>query len=138
MRVNLRLVVLALLCGATAVALASDKPVDLTGADADKFRSQVGHTVILRGRLEEGKEGATLLGATPNNVVFYVVPEMPPSGIYSYPATWERLLHRQVQLTGELKFRSFDRSKTRPYVQVPSDYFYMVLQRTRIDRSGSK
>jgi hypothetical protein len=138
MRVKIYLIIFALLAAGVAVTQSADKPTDLTGADTNKFKSQVGHTVILRGRLEDGKEGPCLLGATPDNVVFYVIPEMPPSGIYSYPKTWTRLMHQQVRLTGELRFRSFDRSKAGPSVQVPSDYFYMVLQHTKIERVESK
>ena len=60
MRMRMCLIICALWAAAVAVAQTTDKPIDLTGADANKFRSQVGHTVILRGRLEEGKEGAAL------------------------------------------------------------------------------
>jgi hypothetical protein len=138
MHMKIYLVILVFLAATVAVTPSEDKPVDLSGADANEFRSHVGHTVILRGRLEHGKEGPCLWGATPNNVVFYVIPEMPPSGVYSYPEAWTRLIHQQVRLTGELRFRSFDRSKAPPSVQVPSDYFYMVLQHTKIERVESK
>jgi hypothetical protein len=51
-------------------------------------------------------------------------------------------MHQQVRLTGELGFRAFDHRKFRDkegrYVQVPPDYFYMVLQRTKIERVESK
>ncbi|SRR5216684_3147700 len=140
MRMKIYLIIFALLAAAVGVTPSADKPIDLTGADANKFGSQVGHTVILRGRLEQGKEGPCLLGATPNNVVFYVIPEMPPSGVYSYPKTWTRLMHQQVRLTGELRLRSYhgpDRSKGGT-VQVAPDYFYMELQRTKIERVESK
>lgn len=117
---------------------AADKPVDLTGSDASAFRSALGHTVSLRGRLEQGMQGPCLLGATPTNVVFYVIPDMPARGGYSYPETWTRLMHQRVRLTGELKFRSFDRSRAGPMEQTPPDYYYTVLQRTRIERVESK
>ena len=139
MRMKICLTIFALLTAAVAVTPPPDKPIDLTEANANKFRSQVGHTVILRGRLEDGKQGL-LLGA--KNVAVYVIPEMPPSGIYSYPKTWTRLMHQQVQITGELRFRSFDHSKALDKegrsVQLPPDYFYMVLQRTKIERIESK
>jgi hypothetical protein len=118
---------------ALAAAQAADTPTDLTGADASKFRSELGHTVSIRGRLESGMQGPCLFGATPTNVVFYVIVEMPPSGSYSYPEIWARLMHQQVRLTGELRFRSFDRSKVGPLDQIPPDYYFMVLQRTRIE-----
>jgi len=122
---------------AIAVARAAGQSVDLTGADASKFRSHLGQTVSLRGRLEQGMQGPSLFGATPTNVAFYVIPEMPASGGYSYPTTWTRLMHKQVRLTGELKFRSFDRNKAGPFDQIPPDYYYMVLQRTKIERVES-
>src|SRR5882672_7017935 len=99
MRMKIYLTVFALLAAALAATPAADKPIDLTGADANKFRSQVGNTVILRGRLGDGKQGL-FWGTTPNHVLFYVIPEMPPSGVYSYPKTWTRLMHQQVRLTG--------------------------------------
>ena len=123
---------------AMAIARAGDKPVDLTGADAHKFKLQLGHTVSLRGRIEQGMQGPCLFGSTPTNVVFYVIPDMPANGVYSYPDAWTRLMHQQVRITGELKFRSFDRSKVAPLDQIPPDYYYMVLQRTLIERVESK
>jgi hypothetical protein len=138
MRMKICLIIFALLAAAVAVTPSTDKPIDLTGADASQFKSQVGHTVILRGRLEDGKQGL-LLGA--KNVAVYVIQEMRPRGVYSYPKTWTRLMHQQVRLTGELRFRSFDQSKDPSKggtVQVPPDYFYMVLERTKIERVESK
>lgn len=126
------LCILALLATAAAVAQSADTPVDLTGADANKFSSEVGHTVILRGRLEQGKEGLALSGEPPNDI--YVIPDIPPSGVYSYPKTWTRFIRQQVRLTGELKFRSFKQPEGRIAIQVPPDYFYMVLQHTKIER----
>ena len=60
---------------------------------------------------------------------------MSSSGVYSYPKTWTRFLHQQVRLTGELRFRSFKQPKGKSVVvvQIPPDYFYMVLQRTKIE-----
>ena len=134
MRMKTCLIIFTLLAAAVAVTQPADKPIDLTGADASKFRSQVGNTVILRGRLEDGKQGLVLGG---KNVGVYVISERPPGGDYSYPKTWTRLRHQQVRIIGELRFRSFDHSKFRDkegrYVQVPPDYFYMVLQRTKIE-----
>lgn len=126
------------LVAATAFAQSADNPVDLTGADANNFRSAVGHTVTLRGRLEVGKQGLSLSGAPPNDFFIYVIPDIPPSGVYSYPKTWTRFLHQQVRLTGKLRFRSFKQPKGRSAVQVPPDYFYMVLQRTKIESVGHK
>ena len=136
-RMKVHLTILALVIAA-GVALAADKPVDLTGADASKFRLELGHLVSLRGRLEQGMQGPCLFGAMPTNVVFYVIPEMSASESYFYPEIWTRLTHQQVRLTGELRFRTFDRSKAGPLDQTPSDYYYMVVQRTRIERIESK
>jgi hypothetical protein len=122
----------------TTFANAADKPTDITGADATTFKAHVGHVISICGRLEEGKPGPCLHGATPSDVVFYVIHDMPPSGSYSYPKTWTQLRHKQVRLTGELKFRSFDRSKSGPLYQVPPDYYYLVLQRTSIERIESR
>ena len=140
-RMKTYLIIFALWAAGAAVALPADNAIDLTGADADKFRSQVGHVVALRGRLEHGKEGLSLRGAAPDDLVFYVIPEMPSNGVYSYPKAWTRFIHQQVRLTGELRFRSVDRSKAKPsiqVVQVAPDCFYMVLQRTKIERVESK
>jgi hypothetical protein len=140
MHMKIYLTIFALLAAAVAATPSADKPIDLTGADAHTFRSQVGHTVILRGRLEDGKEGLVLGGAS-NHVLFYVLHEMPSSGVYSYPKTWTRFMHQQVRLTGELRLRSFDRSKDESKggtVQVAPDCFYMVLQRTKIEPVESK
>lgn len=128
------LCILALLATAAAVAQSAENPVDLTGADANQFRSEVGHTVSLRGRLEQGKEGLALSGEPPNDISVYVIPDIPPSGVYSYPKTWTRFIHQQVRLTGELRFRTFKQPKSRSAIQVPPDYFYMVLQHTKIER----
>ncbi|HZI55439.1 MAG TPA: hypothetical protein VFF39_01625 [Verrucomicrobiae bacterium] len=131
--------IFALLAAALAVAQPAEKPIDLTGADANQLKSQVGHTVTLCGRLEDGKQGL-LLGA--KNVGVYVLSERPPGGDYSYPKTWTRFMHQQVRITGELRFRSFDHSNARDKegraVQVPPDYFYMVLQLTKIERVEPK
>lgn len=139
MRMKIYSLFFALLAAAVAVTQPADKPIDLTEAKANAFRAQVGHTVILRGHLEDGKEGL-VLGGTPNHVLFYVLPEMPPSGIYSYPETWTRFMHQQVQLTGELRFRSSGPSNARDnagrHVQVAPACFYMVLQRTKIEPSS--
>jgi hypothetical protein len=120
------------------LAFSAEKPPDLTGAVADSFKEHVGKVVALCGRLEEGKQGPCLCGATPTNVVFYVIPGKPPSGNSAYPASWAKLMHKQVRVTGELRFRFFDRSKACSLMQVPPDYYYMVLQRTRIEDRAKK
>ena len=121
------------LIASVSLAVSAGQPPDLTGEGPATFKANLGKVVTLRGRLEEGKEGPCLFGATPTNVVFYVIPDMPPSGIYTYPGSWDRLMHQQVRVTGELKFRSFDRMKKDSLVQAPPDYYYMVLQQTSVE-----
>ena len=78
---------LALLTLVTSAVLAfsAEKPPDLTGAVADSFKEHVGKVVTLRGRLEMGKQGPCLWGATPTKVVFCVIPDLPQSGSYAKP-----------------------------------------------------
>lgn len=128
----------AALIASTVFACSADTPPDLTGASPDSFKAHLGKVVILRGRLEQGVQGPCLFDATPTNVVFYVIPNMPPSGTYGYPKSWEHLMHKRVQVTGELKFRSFDRRKKDPSMMIPPDYYYMVLQETSIEGLDSK
>ena len=78
-------------------------------------------------------QGPCLSGATSTNVVFYVIPEIPANGdAYSYAGPWERLVHKQVRVTGELRFQSFNHANKDPPCKIPGDYYYMVLQRTGI------
>src|SRR4051794_35630193 len=125
--------ILASLFATATIAGAADKAPDLTGADAKSFKAHLGRVVSLRGRLEEGVQGPCLHGATPKNVVFYVIADMPASGSYSYPDTWTRLSHRQVRITGQLKFRSFPQANRDAGLQTPPDYYYVVLQNATIE-----
>jgi hypothetical protein len=134
MKMKLALIVFAI---AITIARAADKPTDLTGADASSFKSHLGQIVSLSGRLEDGMRGLCLFNATPTNVVFYVIPD-PSSGSYAYPDSWTRLVHKRVQVTGELKFRSFDHSKAGPFDQIPPDYYYIVLQKASIEPAEPK
>lgn len=129
---------IAALIVSAVLAFSADKPPDLTGAGPDSFKAHLGKVVTVRGRLEQGMQGPCLFDATPTNVVFYVIPDRSPSGSYTYPASWERLMHKQVRVTGELRFRSFDRTNKDPLMQIPPDYYYMVLQRTTIEGLDSK
>src|SRR5258708_12718209 len=97
MRLKMYLIIFAWLAAAVAVTQSADKPIDLTGTDANTFRSQVGHTVILRGRLADGKEGF-ILGAIPNHVLFYVLQRIPPTGVYPNPTPRPPLMHHQCRL----------------------------------------
>ena len=81
-------------------------PVLSIADDANSFKAHIGHVVSLSGRLGLGKQGDTLLGATPDDVGFYLIDD--PSGSYTSPAACMQLGHL-VRVTGELKFRSFDR-----------------------------
>lgn len=126
------LVVIAML------ATAADKVPDLTGAEAKEFKAHLGRVVTLRGRMEQGVQGPCLFGAIPKGVAFYVIPKLPARGIYSYPENWNRLMHREVRLTGELKFRSFSQANRDAGLQTPPDYYYMVLQDTAIQAIEAK
>lgn len=95
-----KLSIISLLVSAL-IALSADRPGDLTGSDARSFKKHVGSVITLRGRLEQGKPGLCLFGATPTNVVFHVIPEVQPGGSYTYPATWERFFHKRVREAGE-------------------------------------
>lgn len=133
---KIHLIILAL-AAAIGVSRAADAPIDLTAADTSKFKEELGHVVTLRGRLENGKQGLCLYGAT-TNVSFYVIPDELGKTFYSYPGAWMRLVDQQVRVTGELKFQSFDRSNAKPTDQVPPDFYYMVLQRAKIEREEQK
>ena len=133
---------IAALIASAAISASADKPTDLTGAGPDGFKALLGKVVALRGRLEQGMQGPCLFGSTPTNVVFYVIPDMPSSGVYTYPVSWERLMHKQVRVSGVLRFRSIDRPVNdarldRP-AQIPPDYNYMVLQRTTLEGPDPK
>ena len=80
---------------------------DLTGADAPTFEAHLGQAVSLRGRLAIGVQGPCLFGATPRDVVFYVIADVPKHGGYTEPAAWNRLNGHQVRVTGRLTFRAF-------------------------------
>jgi hypothetical protein len=129
---------IAALVTISAFASSCKTPADLTGAVGDSFREHVGKVVSLRGRLQEGKQGRCLAGATPPDVVFYIIFDMPPSGVFFNPPSWQRLMHKQVRVTGELGFRSFERTNIDPLMQIPPDYYYMVLQRASIEGLNSK
>lgn len=133
-----RLVLLVIMGVVTGLASAADKPADITGGDANTFHSHLGHVISLRGRLEDGMQGPCLYGATPTNVVFYVIPDMARTREFTFPKVWTRLMHQQVRVTGELKFQAFERRKASPSDQIPPDYYYMVFQRTKIERLESK
>jgi hypothetical protein len=102
---SLLLAAIVMLCSCASV------PTDLTGANANAFRTHVGHTVTLRGTLEFGKEGLVvykLVGAAPNDVDLSIVPEMwiylkthPGTDdlMIGVPAPWSRLLGRRVVVT---------------------------------------
>ncbi len=120
------------------LSLGADKPPDLTRASPDSFKAHLEKTVTLSGRLEEGMQGFILVGATRTNIAFYIVPETSVSGSDSNPSSWERFRHQQVRVTGELRFRVFNHANKDPLMQVPGDYYYMVLQCTHIERLEKK
>jgi hypothetical protein len=122
---------------------AAEKVPDITNSDAKTFKTHLGKTVSIQGRLSNGVHGACLFGAIPKGVSFYVIPVMPSSGSYTWPPEWN-VYGKQVRVTGELKFRSFDRSGTKGTgddsnpPQIPPDYYYMELQHTKLEVLLSK
>jgi hypothetical protein len=115
----------------------ASEPPDLTRASAHVFKDHIGHVVSLRGRLELGKGGGVLLGATRRAVVFYLIPRM-PSGGYTWPPRLDRLFHRQVRVTGTLRFEAFDHSHDSPEVQAAEDHYYMIVQDTQFEGVDSR
>jgi hypothetical protein len=130
--------ILAFVMTAT-LSCAAEKVPDITNSDAKTFKSHLGHTVSIQGRLSNGKQGVCLNGAIPKGVSFYVIPVMPPSGGYTWPREWNDY-GKQVRVTGELKFRSFGKvnSQIPPDFQTPSDYYYMEVQHTKLKLLPSK
>jgi hypothetical protein len=122
---------------------AAERVTDITNSDAKTFKAHLGKTVSIQGRLSNGVQGAGLFGAIPKGVSFYVIPIMPPSGRYTWPPEWNHF-GKQIRVTGELKFRSFDRSGTKGMgddgvpTQIPPDYDYMELQHTKLEVLPSK
>ena len=132
---------IAILFLAFASVAALEPLPDLTGKGDKVFREHVGKHVALRGRLEVGKEGWCLHGATGKDVVFYILPEKMKTGAADKAAEdWNRLLHQQVQVAGALKFQSFPKVKQegKPLMQTPPDYYYMALQGTRLEAVTGK
>lgn len=68
------------LLGSAVLAFCAEVPPDLTGASADSFKAHIGKVITLRGRLEQGVQGPCLLGASPTNVSFYIIPDIHPTG----------------------------------------------------------
>lgn len=122
----------------TTLLCAAEKVPDITNSDAKTFKSHLGHTVSIQGRLSQGKEGDCLHGAIPKGIYFYVIRVISPSGGSTWPLKND--YGKQVRVTGELKFRSFAkvRSQIPPDFQVPPDYYYMEVQHTKLELLPSK
>lgn len=115
----------------------SEKVPDITNSDEKTFKAHLGKTVSIRGRLSSGVLGANVSGGIPKGVTFSVIPIMPSSGSYSPPPEWQDY-GKQVRVTGELKFRSFDRPGRKLIgddgvpIQILPDHYYMELQKTKL------
>ena len=105
---------------------------DLSKADEATFKANIGKTVSIQGKLGDGKVGCSVWDGT-RKVTFYVVPDVPPGG-FVYPKTWMNLMGHQVRVTGELKFRGFDHSHDRPDRQSAMDHYFMVMQKTKLEK----
>lgn len=126
-------ILLSFLAAVSAFAAA---PVpDITGANDAAFKAHLGQAVTIHGRLAEGVQGLCLNGgATGKGVTFYIIAEMPPSGVYTEPASISKLLDKQVRVTGELHYRPSPKpAHPDPLMQRAPDYYYMVAQRTKIE-----
>ncbi len=124
-------------------ALVADEVPDLTGADEKKLKGHLGRLISLRGRLANSKQGAGLAGATQKGVVFHVIPERPPKGIYRWPDEWIKPMHKeqQVRVIGVLHYQDFSKiegEKNDGTIQVPASFFYMVLQNTKLEPLEAK
>jgi hypothetical protein len=101
---------------------------NLTMASAASFAASVGKPVVLDGQLSVGKLGYSLLGATPQNVAFYVISRTPASGPNAYPRSWQQYLDRKVRVSGILKFQSIPKIRTDATRATVPDYYFLVLQ----------
>jgi hypothetical protein len=119
-----------------STATGGEKPPDITGANKKTLDAHLGKVVSLRGTLDLGMQGEIIRGATRRGD-FYIIADVPPGG-FTLPESWMQLRGHKVRVTGELKFRSFDHTHAKPEDQIPPDYYYMVLQRTEIQRLDSK
>lgn len=122
-----------------STALAADEVPDLTGADERQMKAHLGRMISLRGNISSGKQGASLAGATQKGVSFYVIAALPPKGgVFSWPEDWNRMMkeQRRVRVTGVLHYRDFSKvpgDKDDETVAMPQSYYYMVLQRTKVE-----
>jgi len=114
-----------------SIAMAETVP-DLSKTDEATFKANIGKTVSIEGKLTNGKIGCSVWTGI-HNVSFRVVPDVPPGG-FAYPKAWMDLIGQQVRVTGELKFKRFDHNLDRPGYQSALDYYFMVLQKTKIEK----
>lgn len=105
---------------------------DLTNANASTFKANIGKTVSIQGKLQNGKVGLPVSNGT-RKVSFRVVPDVPPGG-FAYPKAWMDLIGHQVRVTGELRFQGFDHSHDGAESQSVVDYYFMVLQKAKIEK----
>lgn len=129
--------ILALVMTAT-LSCAAEKIPDITNSDAKTFKAHLGKIVSIQGRLSDRGQGAGLSGAIPKGVSFYVIPVIPSSGGYSWPSEWSDYRKKLVRVTGELKFRSFEKLRSGVPGQIPPDYYYMEVQHTKLELLPAK
>ena len=121
---------LAVLFTSSVLAFCADAPPDLTGAKADKFKTHLGQAVCLTGRLEVGVYGFMLSGSNTNKVLFFL-----PCSSSTNSTSWKHLLHKQVRVTGELRFYTWRGPKTG---QFPPDYYYIIRDGAKVEESACK
>jgi len=122
----------ALLCLAWT-ACSPPRPPNLTGRDVDAFKAENGRLVEIEGRLEQGRQGLMLVDGPANSVNFFVFAAPTKGATGELPEAWEKRLHKRVRLAGKLRFQSFEPPPGAPVRVNAPDFYYMILQQTRIE-----
>ena len=87
----------------------------------------------VEGKLEQGQQGLSVVGGPGASVSFYIfaAPTKGASGVL--PEAWEKRMHQRVRVTGKLRFQSFAPVADVRVRQRAPDFYYMILQQTRIE-----
>ena len=115
------------------VACSPPRPPNLTGQEVDAFKAQNGRLVEIEGRLEQGRQGLMLVDGPASSVNFFVFAAPIKGATGELPEAWEKRLHKRVRLSGKLRFQSFEAPPGAPVRVVSPDFYYMILQQTRIE-----
>jgi hypothetical protein len=107
---------------------------NLTMASAETFAASVGQPVVVEGKLSVGKLGYSLLGATPQNVAFYVISRTSGGGPIKYPRSWQQRIDKKVRVSGILNFQPVPNLRTDAAHATAADYYFLVLQDATIEQ----